>query len=80
METIRRKLNETDDITELSDLMKNLNIETKGCRNIEQMRDKICEVLKTREHQLDSNKVLIIINRNTICNEVKVLFDYFLRR
>lgn len=66
MESIRLKLIETDDIAELIDVMRNLNIETKGCRDVEQMRDRICKVLEFREHQLDPNKVFIIINRNTI--------------
>ena len=61
MESIRLKLIETDDIAELIDMMRILNIETKGCRDVEQMRDRICKFLVTREHPQDANKVFVII-------------------
>ena len=83
MESIRLKLIETDDIAELTDVMRNLNIETKGCRDVEQMRDRIFKVLEFSEHQLDPNKVCIIINSNTIImqwSRSKSFRVYFLHR
>jgi len=56
MESIQRKIVEAEDIADIIALMVNLNIETKGCKNIEQMQERICQHLNARE-QLDPNKV-----------------------
>ena len=37
MEAIRQRLNEADDIAEVIDLMQNLSIPIKGCKNIKDM-------------------------------------------
>ena len=41
MEAIRQKLDEADDIAEVTDLMQNLSIQTKGCKKIENMKERI---------------------------------------
>jgi len=56
MESIQRKIVEAEDIVDVIALMVNLNIETKGCKNIEQMQGRICQHLNARE-DLDPNKV-----------------------
>jgi len=42
MESIQRKIVEAEDIARVIALMENLNTETKGWKNIEQMQDRIC--------------------------------------
>ena len=56
MESIQRKIVEAEDIADVIALMVNLNIETKGCKNIEQMQERICQHLNAGE-DLDPNKV-----------------------
>ena len=58
MEAIRRKLDETDDIAEVINLMQNLSIPMKGCKNIENMKKRILAHLGSRK----DNRVA--------CNEV----------
>lgn len=58
MEAIRRKLDEADDIAEVIDLMQNLSIPTKGCKNIEDMKERILAHLTSqRDNNLASNEV-----------------------
>ena len=49
MEAIRRKLDETDDIAEVINLMQNLSIPMKGCKNIENMKERILVHLSSRK-------------------------------
>ena len=58
MEGIRRKLDAVDDIAEVIDLMQNLSIPTKGCKNIEDMKGKILDHLSSRkDNRLACNEV-----------------------
>lgn len=61
MEAIKRKLDEADDIADVTTLMINLNIPTKGCKTLQQMTDRICENLKDRSENLDPNKVMLVV-------------------
>ena len=63
MEAIKRKIEEADDIADVTALMINLNIPTKGCKTLQQMTDRICENLKDRRENLDPTKV------NAGCNK-----------
>ena len=49
MEGITEKLDEADDIAEVIDLMQNLSIPTKGCKNIEDMKKEILAHLSSRK-------------------------------
>ena len=57
MEAIKRKIDECDDIAQVAALMTNLNISTKGCKDLEQMKDRICDKYKDRHENLDPKKV-----------------------
>ena len=57
MEAIKRKIEEADDIADVTALVIHLNIATKGCKTLQQMIDRICENLKDRRDNLDPNKV-----------------------
>ena len=59
MESIRRKIDEAEDLADVIDLMKNLNIPTKGFKTIEQMKGRIFEHLNSREenNRVASNEV-----------------------
>ena len=58
MEGIREKLDEADDIAEVIDLMQNLSIPTKGCKNIQDMKGKILDHLSSRkDNPLACNEV-----------------------
>ena len=58
MEAIRRKLDETDDIAEVINLMQNLSIPMKGCKNIENMKERILDHLSSRkDNRLACNEV-----------------------
>ena len=61
MEAIKRKVEEADDIADVTALMINLNIPTKGCKTLQQMTDRICENLKDRSENLDPNKVMLVV-------------------
>ena len=58
MESIIGKIREAEDIADVIELMQNLNIPTKGCKTVDQMKERIFEYLLTRkENQLASNEV-----------------------
>lgn len=58
MEAIKQKLQEAEDIAEVIDLMQNLNIPTKGCKNMEDMKERILAHLTSRrDNNLASNEV-----------------------
>ena len=58
MEAIRRKLDEADDIAKVIDLMQNLSIPTKGCKNIQDMKERILAHLSSRkDNRLACNEV-----------------------
>ena len=59
MESIQRQITEAEDIADVFALMVNLNIETKGCKNLEQMQERIYMHLNTRRDHLDRNKVSV---------------------
>ena len=59
MESIQRKIAEAEDIADVVALMGNLNIETKGCKTVEQMQERICMHLDSRQDHLDPNKVSV---------------------
>ena len=61
MEAIKRKIEEADDVADVTTLMINLNIPTKGCKTLQQMTDRICENLKDRSENLDPNKVMLVV-------------------
>ena len=61
MEAIKRKIEEADDVADVTTLMINLNIPTKGCKTLQQMTDRICENLKDRSENLDRNKVMLVV-------------------
>ena len=63
MEAIKRKIEEADDIADVTALMINLNIATKGCKTLQHMTDRICENLKDRRDNLDPNKVYAGCNK-----------------
>ncbi|RMX57170.1 hypothetical protein pdam_00022588 [Pocillopora damicornis] len=59
MEAIRRKLDETDDIAEVINLMQNLSIPMKACKNIENMKERILAHLSSRkDNRLACNEVI----------------------
>ena len=58
MEAIQQKLDEAEDIAEVIDLMQNLSIQTKGCKNIEDMKERILAHLSSRkDNRLACNEV-----------------------
>ena len=58
MESIERKIDTAEDIADVIELMQNLNIPTRGCQSIEQMKRKILDHLLSREdNHLASNEV-----------------------
>lgn len=61
MEAIKRKIEEADEIADVTTLMINLNIPTKGCKTLQQMADRICKNLKDRSENLDPNKVMQVV-------------------
>ena len=65
MEAIRRKLDEADDIAEFIDIMENLSIPVKGCKNIEDMKARIFVHLNSRK------------DNRLACNEVGLPGKYF---
>lgn len=60
MDSIQRKIMEAEDIADVIALMVNLNIETRGCKNLEQMQERIYRHLNTRQDHLDPNKVSLM--------------------
>ena len=60
MEAIRRKLDEADEIAEVIDLMDNLSIPTKGCKNIIDMKERVLAHLRSRK------------DNHLVCNEVEL--------
>ena len=61
MEAIRQKLKEADNIPEVIDLMLNLRIPNKGCKNIEDMKERMLTHLSSRNEV--SFKLTISSNR-----------------
>ena len=61
MEAIKRKIEEADEIADVTTLMINRNIPTKGCKTLQQMADRICKNLKDRSENLDPNKVMLVV-------------------
>lgn len=58
MESIKRKIHEAEDIAVVIELMKNLNIPTKGCETVKQMKERIFEhLLSRKDNHLASNEV-----------------------
>lgn len=58
MESIIEKIREAEDIADVIELMQNFNIPTKGCKNVDQMRERIFEhLLKRKDNHLASNEV-----------------------
>lgn len=58
MESIMQKIREAEDLADVIELMQNLNIPTKGCKTVNQMKERIYEHLLTRrDNQLASNEV-----------------------
>ena len=51
MEAIRQRLNEADDIAEAIDLMQNLSIPIKGCKNIKDMKERMLTHLSPRNEE-----------------------------
>ncbi|CAH3025329.1 unnamed protein product, partial [Porites evermanni] len=71
MEAIKRKIEEVDDIADVTALMIHLNIATKGCKTLQQMIDRICENLKDRRDNLDPNKAFKIIADSQTMEKLK---------
>ena len=58
MESIIQKIREAEDVADVIELIQNLNIPTKGCKTVDQMKERIFEHLLTRkDNQLASNEV-----------------------
>ena len=58
MEFIMKKIREAEDLADVIELMQNLSIPTKGCKTVDQMKERIYEHLLTRsDNQLASNEV-----------------------
>ena len=58
MEFIMKKIGEAEDLADVIELMQNLSIPTKGCKTVDQMKERIYEHLLTRrDNQLASNEV-----------------------
>ena len=53
-----QKIREAEDLADVIELMQNLNIPTKGCKTVDQMKGRIYEHLLTRrDDHLASNEV-----------------------
>ena len=58
MESIMQKIREAEDLADVIELMQNLTIPTKGCKTVDEMKERIYEHLLTRrDNQLASNEV-----------------------
>ena len=58
MEFVMKKIREAEDLADVIELMQNLSIPTKGCKTVDQMKERIYEHLLTRrDNQLSSNEV-----------------------
>ena len=58
MEFVTEKIREAEDLADVIELMQNLNIPTKGCKTVDEMKDRIYAHLVTRrDNQLSSNEV-----------------------
>ena len=58
MEFVMKKIREAEDLADVIELMQNLSIPTKGCKTVDQMKERIYEHLLTRsDNQLASNEV-----------------------
>nr|XP_058947126.1 uncharacterized protein LOC131775043 [Pocillopora verrucosa] len=80
MEGIREKLDEADDIAEVIDLMQNLSIPTKGCKNIEDMKGKILDHLSSRkDNRLACNEAFKVISDAQSMDKEKsfAFLDYY---
>ena len=70
MEGITEKLDEADDIAEVIDLMQNLSIPTKGCKNIEDMKKEILAHLSSRkDNRVACDEVWLQGNNSISVNE-----------
>ena len=53
-----KKIREAEDPAEVIELMQNLNIPTKSCKTVGEMKDRIyAHLLTRRDNQLSSNEV-----------------------
>lgn len=58
MESIIQKIHEAEDIADVIELMQHLNIPSKGCKTVDQMKERIFEHLLTRkDNHIASNEV-----------------------
>ena len=58
MEFVTKKIREAEDLAEVIELMQNLNIPTKGCKTVGEMKDRIyAHLLTRRDNQLSPNEV-----------------------
>ena len=58
MEFVMKKIREAEDPAEVIELMQNLNIPTKSCKTVGEMKDRIyAHLLTRRDNQLSSNEV-----------------------
>lgn len=58
MESIMEKIREAEDLADVIELMHNLNIPTKGCKTVDQMKERIYQhLLARKDNQLASNEV-----------------------
>ena len=58
MEFVMKKIREAEDLADVIELMQNLSIPTKGCKTVDQMKERIYEHLLTRrDNQLSSHEV-----------------------
>ena len=58
MESVMKKIREAEDPAEVIELMQNLNIPTKSCKTVGEMKDRIyAHLLTRRDNQLSSNEV-----------------------
>ena len=62
MEAIRQKLKEADNIPEVIDFILNLRIPNKGCKNIEDMKERMLTHLSSRTEVRLSGKLFNITN------------------
>ena len=53
-----KKIREAEDLADVIELMQNLNIPTKGCKTVGEMKDRIhAHLLTRRDNQLSSDEV-----------------------
>ena len=58
MEVVMKKIREAEDLADVIELMQNLNIPTKSCKTVGEMKDRIyAHLLTRRDNQLSSNEV-----------------------